>query len=78
MQYGTTPYERLDASALLGFPEDAGFSLENYHFFLDDQRYPAFCAAMQRAHQHGLAGSTQREVVSAWLRRGVDEVDGAR
>lgn len=48
--------------ALLGFPEAADFSLENSHFYLDDLRYPAFCVAMQRAHEEGLAGATRGDV----------------
>lgn len=66
MSDGTVAIEVLDPSVLFGFPDDAGFSLENNHFYLDDHRYPAFCVAMQRAHQRGLDGVTQNEVLSAW------------
>ena len=69
MSDGTITIEILDASALFGFPEDVGFSLENNHFYLDDHRYPAFCVAMQRAHQQGLGGATQIEVLSAWQQK---------
>lgn len=69
MRDGTVAIEVLDPSALFGFPEDAGFSLENNHFYLDDHRYPAFCVAMQRAHQRGLNGVTQNEVLSAWQQK---------
>ena len=52
--------------ALFGFPESGEFSLENSHFYLDDVRYPAFCAAMQRAHQQGFGGATREEIAAAW------------
>jgi len=69
MQYQATAFEVVDLSALFGFPEDPGFSLENSHFYLDDHRYSAFCVAMQRARQCGLIGSTQAEMLSDWRAR---------
>jgi len=60
--------DRLEFQIFFGFPEDAGFSLEYSHFYLDDQRYPSFCVAMQRAHERGLRGVTQQEVFADWSR----------
>jgi hypothetical protein len=69
MPESTTVREAPNLYSLFGFPEDAAFSLVDSHFYLDDHRYPAFCAAMQRAHQWGLGGTTQQEVAAAWHAR---------
>ena len=52
-----------------GFPEGSeNFDLEYPHFYMDDSRFSAFCAAMSRLEDRGFRGTRVEQVYKEWAR----------